>query len=267
MHSSRVRSAATLSFVILSACKESRAPETPSPISAPLPPATSANDLTVLNLADVKSHPSHYEWFDFKPNVRKLILAGAPEAQHVAILWYTVEHGAVGLHYHAKTESVYVIGGSQTDGKGTYRERTVYFNPPGSGHQISESSGFFLLAYAAPPDFKNTDRIGQYEPVRIDLNAAALAKNYPFKQAQAGVRTFTVPLVAEGGMRAHLIETASPKAYSYSGNYLLVLDGKCAVNGMNYAKDTLLVQKKIAPSTYAVTAPSGASCLSLGVSF
>lgn len=173
----------------------------------------------------------------------------------------------MGLHYHAKTESVYVIGGSQTDGKGSYPERTVYFNPPGSGHQISESSGFFLLAYAAPPDFKNTDRIEQYEPIRIDLNAAALTKKLPFRRAQAGVRTFTVPLVAEGGMKAQLIETASPRVYAYAGNYLLVVEGKCAVNGTNYGKDTLLVQKKTVPGTYAVTAPNGASCLSLGVSF
>ena len=65
---------------------------------------------------------------DFRPNVQKLILAGAPETEHIAILWYTVTDGGVGLHYHAKTESVYVIDGTQTDAKGfvttyTYNDR------------------------------------------------------------------------------------------------------------------------------------------------
>src|SRR3954452_14402017 len=108
---------------------------------------------TAFDLADVKANPGSYEFMDFKTNVKKLILAGAPETEHIAILWYTVTDGGVGLHYHAKTESVYVIDGTQTDAKGTYPTGTVYFNPPGSGHQITDSSGFFVLAYAAPPHF------------------------------------------------------------------------------------------------------------------
>ena len=77
--------------------------------------------LTVLDLDDVKTNPTSYEWFDFKPNVKKLILAGAAETQHIAILWYTITEGGVALHYHAKTESVYVIDGTQTDDKGVYQ--------------------------------------------------------------------------------------------------------------------------------------------------
>src|SRR4029077_2765739 len=50
---------------------------------------------TVLDLGDVTAHPTHYEWFDFRPNVKKLILAGAPETAHVAILRYTVPDGRV----------------------------------------------------------------------------------------------------------------------------------------------------------------------------
>ncbi|HTV22992.1 MAG TPA: cupin domain-containing protein, partial [Polyangiaceae bacterium] len=95
---------------------------------------------TVLDLVDVKSNPENYEWFDFRPNVKKLILSGAAETEHVAILWYTVVDGSVGLHLHSKTESVYVIDGTQTDAKGVYPTGTVYFNPPGSGHAISDSS-------------------------------------------------------------------------------------------------------------------------------
>jgi len=83
-----------------------------------------------LDLADVKTNPGAYEWFDFRPNVLKLILAGAAETEHIAILWYTLTDGAVGLHYHSMTESVYVIDGTQTDGKGSYPTGSVYFNPP-----------------------------------------------------------------------------------------------------------------------------------------
>src|ERR1700712_5738755 len=70
---------------------------------------------TVLDLTDVKTNPDKYTWFDFRPNIKKLILAGAAETEHIAILWYTVMDGGVALHYHSKTESVYVIDGTQTD--------------------------------------------------------------------------------------------------------------------------------------------------------
>src|SRR5688572_19001577 len=63
---------------------------------------------TRLDLADLESNPDGYAWFDFRPNVMKLILSGAAETEHVAILWYTVTDGSVGMHYHAKTESVFV---------------------------------------------------------------------------------------------------------------------------------------------------------------
>src|SRR6478752_7846847 len=134
---------------------------------------------TITDLNDVSTKPDSYDWFDFKPNIKKLILAGAAETQHIAVLWYTVTDGGVALHYHAKTESVYVIHGTQTDAKGVYTDGTVYFNPPGSGHQITDSSGFFLLAYAAPPDFANTGLIEAYEPVRIDTTDANLTTTLP----------------------------------------------------------------------------------------
>src|SRR3954471_2560926 len=145
---------------------------------------------TAFDLDDVKTNPAAYDFMDFKPNVQKLILAGAPETKHIAILWYTVTDGGVGLHYHAKSESVYVIDGTQTDAKGTYPTGTVYFNPPGSGHQIMDSSGFFVLAYAAPPDFANTDLIGSYEPIRIDTTDPDLTSTYPFEEQKTGVKTF-----------------------------------------------------------------------------
>ena len=222
---------------------------------------------TVLDLTDVKANPMAYQWFDFRPNVKKLILSGAAETEHVAILWYTVVDGAVGLHYHSKTESVYVIDGTQTDAKGVYPTGTVYFNPPGSGHQIMNSSGFFVLAYASPPDFMMTDRIGEYTPLRIDTDAPDLTTQFTFDQKMPGVRVFTPSLDATGGLRAEFLQVTSSQAYSYVGNYLLVLEGSCDIEGMTIGKDTLVVAKQVMPQPYRVATSGSGSCLALGVSF
>jgi hypothetical protein len=226
-----------------------------------------SSETTVLDLDDVKTNPTDYDWFDFKPNVKKLILSGAAETEHVAILWYTTEAGGVGLHYHSKTESVYVIDGTQTDAKGVYPTDTVYFNPPGSGHEIKDSTGFFLLAYAAPPDFASTDLIEEYTPVRIETADPDLASLYPFEQKKTGVRVFTVPLDDAGGMSAELVEVTSSGSYAYSGNYLLVLKGSCDIDGMTFGKDMLVVPKTVDPQPYKVSASKNSSCLAMGVSF
>jgi hypothetical protein len=226
----------------------------------------------VLDLNDVRTNTDGYDFFDFKPNVKKLILAGAAETQHIAVLWYTVKDGGVALHYHAKTESVYVIDGTQTDAKGVYPTGTAYFNPPGSGHQVTNSSGFFLLAYAAPPDFASTDLIGEYTPVKIDTTAEDFTSAYPFEEKQSGVKSYTAPLDAEGGLSAEFIETTSTDAYAFKGNYLLVLKGSCDIDGVSYGKDMVAVGKSVEPLPYALSATpateAGAStCLALGVSF
>jgi ChrR Cupin-like domain len=233
----------------------------------PQPEQQSLTSSTILKLDDVKANPTDYGFMDFKPNVQKLILAGAADSEHVAVLWYTVTDGGVGLHYHAKTESVYVIDGTQTDAKGVYPTGTVYFNPPGSGHEITDSSGFFLLAYAAPPDFASTDLIGEYTPIRIDTDADDLTSKYPFEETMPGVRTFAPALDSEGGMSAEFIETTSSKAYEYTGNYLLVVKGSCDIEGMTFGEDRVVVSKTIEPQPYEVTASKGSTCLAMGVSF
>ena len=222
---------------------------------------------TVLDVNDVKTNPDPYAWFDFKPNVKKLILAGAADTEHIAILWYTVTDGGVGLHYHSKTESVYVIDGTQTDAKGVYTNGTVYFNPPGSGHQITNSSGFFILAYAAPPDFVNTSLIEAYTPVRIDTTAADLTTTYDFIEQATGVQTYTVPLADTGGLSSKLIESTSAVPLTYEGNYLLVLKGSCDIEGVTLGQGMLVVAKALPPQPYAVNASTGSTCLALGVSF
>ena len=221
----------------------------------------------VLDLKDVAAHPESYTWQDFRPNVLKLFLAGAAETEHIAILWYTVTDGGVGLHYHAKTESVYVIDGSQTDAKGVYTDGTVYFNPPDSGHQITGSGGFFLLAYAAPPDFVNTSLIEAYEPIRIDTTSADLTTTYTFVEQSAGVRSYAVPLEAGGGMLAQLIESTSATPHAFEGNYLLVVKGSCDIEGATLGVGSLVVANDIEPRSYGVSASQSATCLAMGVSF
>jgi hypothetical protein len=231
----------------------------------PEPPSSAT---AALDLAAVKTNPDDYTWFDFRPNVKKLILAGAAETEHIAILWYTVPDGAVGLHYHGKTESVYVIEGTQTDAKGTYPTGTVYFNPPGSGHQISDSSGFFLLAYSAPPDFMSTDLIEEYEPVRIDTEDPEMTTAYPFEESATGIETFLAPLVDGGGLSAEFVQISESDAeYDFDGNYLLVLEGSCTIDGETYDEDMLVVTKDVAPEPFVVAASEEESCLALGVSF
>jgi hypothetical protein len=223
---------------------------------------------TVLDLEDVKTNPTAYDWFDFRPNVEKLILAGDAATEHVAILWYTVTDGAVGLHYHAKTESVYVIEGTQTDAKGTYPTGTVYFNPPGSGHQIMDSSGFMLLAYASPPDFAGADLIQEYTPVRIDTVDPELMTAYPFELEQAATQIYEVPLDTSGGMSGKLLEiTSGEDEYDFEGNYVLVLEGSCAIEGVTLPAQTLVVAKTITPESFKVATSEGSSCLAMGVSF
>lgn len=222
---------------------------------------------TVLDLGDVTDDPGGYGWFDFRPNVQKLILAGAAESEHIAILWYTVADGGVGLHLHSKTESVYVIDGSQTDAKGVYPTGTVYFNPPGSGHQITNSSGFFILAYASPPDFMNTALIEEYTPVRIDTKSPDFMNEHPF-ELQGGMRTFSVPLDSAGGLSGQFIEVASAEGrHQYTGNYLLVLDGSCVIEGVPLGEQTLLVTKTVEPEPFTLTAAKNSTCLAMGVSF
>jgi hypothetical protein len=221
----------------------------------------------VLDVHDVATHPLSYTWQDFRPHVLKLFLAGAADTEHIAILWYTVPDGGVGLHYHAKTESVYVIDGSQTDAKGVYTDGTVYFNPPESGHQITNSGGFFLLAYAAPPDFANTNLIEPYEPVRIDTTAADLTTTYSFVEQGEGIKIYAIPLEAGGGMLAKLIESTSSTPYAFEGNYLLVLKGSCDIEGVTLAAGSLVVAKGIEPQPYGIAATPSSTCLAMGVSF
>jgi hypothetical protein len=222
---------------------------------------------TVVDLNDLIANPSNYDFFTFRPNLEKLILSGAPETQHISILWYTIPNGSVGQHYHAMTESVYAIEGTQTDAKGVYPTGSLYFNPPGSGHQVSDSTGFFILAYAAPPDFSNTNLIREYTPVQINTAAPDLEALYPFETMQDGVSTYNIPLDPQGGISSMFIQSTSSQSYEYTGNYLLVLKGSCSIDGTTFGERMLVVAKTIETEAYEVSAASGNTCLALGLSF
>jgi ChrR Cupin-like domain len=225
------------------------------------------NNSTIVNLNDLTANPNNYEFFTFRPNLEKLILSGAADTEHISILWYTVPDGSVGLHYHSMTESVYAIDGTQTDAKGVYPTGSLYFNPPGSGHQISNSTGFFILAYAAPPDFANTNLIGDYTPVQINTAAPDLETLYPLEVVQDGVSVYNIPLDPQGGMSSQFVQTTSSQPYEYLGNYLLVLRGSCSIDGTTFGEKMLVVAKTTETESYNVSAIEGNGCLALGLSF
>ncbi|MBW4483778.1 MAG: cupin domain-containing protein [Tildeniella torsiva UHER 1998/13D] len=246
--------------------KEAEAVEMPEAAIAP-PTAPGLSSSTVVDLNDLTTNPSNYDFFTFRPNLEKLILSGAADTEHISILWYTIPDGSVGLHYHSMTESVYAIAGTQTDAKGVYPTGSLYFNPPGSGHQVSDSTGFFLLAYASPPDFASTDLIEDYTPVQINTADADFEALYPFEEVQAGVSTYEMPLDPEGGMSSQFIQSTSSESYEYTGNYLLVLKGSCSIDGTTFAEDMLVVATTVEVQSYSVSAAEGSDCLALGLSF
>ncbi|MGB3613553.1 MAG: cupin domain-containing protein [Elainellaceae cyanobacterium] len=225
------------------------------------------SDSIVVNLNELTAHPENYSFFTFRPNLKKLVLSGAEDSKHISILWYTASSSTVGLHYHAMTESVYTIDGIQRDAKGAYPTGSLYFNPPGSGHEISSSTGFFLLAYAAPADFINTNLIRRYTPVRLDVTSSKVETTYPFRAIQDGVQIYKVPLDSTGGISSQLVKSVSSKRYAYSGNYLLVLNGRCHINGTSFNAGMLIVAASIEAQSYIISAAEGIPCLLLGLSF
>ncbi len=253
-----VHAAGLLSLIAMSSCGTAKPASVTGPTTggaeAALPAQGAAlSEANVIELAKLRSDPASFEWFQFKPGVKKLILSGTPDSRHVSVLWYTSEEGkpgAVPLHYHAKTESIYVIDGAQSDAKGKYERGSFYFNPPGSGHNVFDSAGLFLLSYAAPPDFKNTAAIGAYQPVVIP-NASCAAGQC------------ALPLSAEGGMSASFVKPTATT--SVSANVLLVLAGSCTIAGKQVAADTLVVTKSTEPASYSI-AP-GADCLLFQLAF
>lgn len=248
---------------------------TPNPEASPesvMPTAlydgdTGLSRSTIVDLTDLTAHPENYDFFTFRPNLEKLILSGSPDTQHISILWYTIPNGSVGLHYHAMTESVYTIAGTQTDAKGVYPTGSLYFNPPGSGHAVSDSSGFFILAYAAPPDFANTALIQDYTPIQINTADPALESRYPFEAVQAGVSVYTLPLDPSGGMSSQFIKSTTLESYEYTGNYLLVLRGSCMIDGTLFNPNMLVVAPTIETQAYHISAAEGHDCLALGLAF
>jgi hypothetical protein len=228
--------------------------------SAPLAGSAATSDLsdsTVVELATLRAKTAEFAWFQFKPGVKKLILSGTPDSRHVSVLWYGYEGkpGLVPLHYHDKTETIFVIDGTQTDSKGTYEKGSFYFNPPGSGHAISDSSGLFLLTYAAPPDFQRTADIAAYEHVVVGADYARL----PLTSCDDGSQCYVPPLARDGGLRSRFVKLRTSPV-TLTANVVLVLQGACVVRGQALQADTLVVHKSSEPGRYQVAA-SGAECL------
>jgi len=239
----------------------------PASAIAPEGPGPGLSHSTIIDLNELTANPEHYDFVTFRPDLEKLILVGHANTRHICILWYTVAAGKVGPHYHAMTESVYAIDGTQTDAQGVYPTGSLYFNPPGSGHEISDSTGFFILAYASPPDFTHTDLSADYTPVQINTADPHLETLYSFERRQDGVLVYQVPLDAQGGMSSQFIKSASSQGYKYTGNYLLVLRGSCTIDGTACRESTLVVAPTVEPQSYRISTAGGESCLALGLSF
>src|SRR3954470_24739558 len=71
MHSFLASSMALCGFACLTACSSTDESSKPKELSS----------ATAFDLDDIKTQPTAYDFIDFKPNVQKLILAGAPETE------------------------------------------------------------------------------------------------------------------------------------------------------------------------------------------
>jgi malonate transporter MadM subunit len=60
---------------------------------------------------------------------------------------------------------------------------------------------------------------------------------------------------------------ASSEDYDFEGNYLLVLSGRCEIEGEGYDEDMLVVAKTVAPQAYKIAAIGQEPCLAMGISF
>lgn len=234
---------------------------------------TGLNNSIIVELNDLTTNPNNYDFFTFRPNLEKLILSGSADAEHISILWYTIPDGTVGEHYHAMTEAVFTIDGTQRDAKGVYPTGSLYFNPPGSRHEISQSTGFFILAYASPPDFAGNNLIEEYTPIQINTAVSDLASLFPFENKysfeheQDGLWIYDVPLDPRGGISSQFIKSTSSQSYQYQGNYLLVLKGSCYIDGSIFHEKMLVVATTVEAQSYEVSADENCGCLVLGLSF
>lgn len=219
----------------------------------------------VLDLEQMRTDTEGYDWFDFKPGVKKLILSGTPATRHVSVLWYWYDDqpGKVPLHYHAQTESIYVIDGSQADAKGVYPRGAFYFNPPSSGHDIFDSHGLFLLSYAAPPDFTRTAEIQPYENQVVSADYGELV----LVTCADGSQCYTPALDASGGMASRFTKLTKARQITMAANVLLVLEGECVVETQTYAAGTLLVAQAEQPLNYWLTGSKGNGCLLFSLTF
>jgi len=91
-------------------------------------------------------------WKPFRDGIEILPLSGGsgPLSAHSALLRY--QPGAsVPTHTHAGFEHIYVLAGSQSDSKNTYRRGDLLISPPGTSHAIVSEEGCVVLAIWEKP--------------------------------------------------------------------------------------------------------------------
>lgn len=94
--------------------------------------------------------PSH-EWQPFRDGVDIIPLYGNSEQGSSCALLRYQPGATVPLHTHSGHEHLFVLSGSQTDGKGIYRRGTFIVNNPGSHHSVTSKEGCVVLVIWESP--------------------------------------------------------------------------------------------------------------------
>jgi len=68
-------------------------------------------------------------------------------------------------------------------------------------------------------------------------------------------------------MSSQFIKSESFEDYQYEGNYLLVLEGSCNIDGSTFNENMLIVATTTERQIYKIRADETHSCLALGLSF
>jgi len=116
---------------------------------------------TVLDLNDVKTNPSNLPVVRLQaehPEAHSRRGTGRPSTSRSSGT-RSRRRGRIALH--SKTESVYVIDGTQNGRQGSLSHWTVYFNPPGSGirSRTARDSSFWRMQHPGLCEYQSDRRL------------------------------------------------------------------------------------------------------------
>jgi len=109
------------------------------------------NQLILSDLLASDFDDGSYAWQPFRDGVDIIPIYGDREQGCSAALLRYQPGAKVPLHTHSGHEHLFVLKGSQTDGKGIYQRGTFIVNKPGSHHQVSSEEGCVVLVIWESP--------------------------------------------------------------------------------------------------------------------